>query len=202
MTGTSQTRGGSRRIAFEDHRVVPWKNGGGMTREIATGGANAEGDDWGWRFSMAGVTQDGPFSLFPGIDRIIAVIDGNGMDLTDAEGKVIPLEPFQPVSFSGDDPVQGRLRDGPIRDLNIMTRRGRCTARVDICDGPHDEMIAVQAGQVLLIHVLAGSLTLNLDAGEPIAAEETETLVHEGLGVFHLSFAGGSRAAVICVSTD
>lgn len=197
---TGRLHGGMRRILHDDHRVVPWKNGGGKTREIATGGANAEGDDWGWRFSMAGVAQDGPFSVFPGIDRIIVVIDGNGMDLLGKDGVVLPLEPLRPVPFPGDEQYDGRLRYGPIRDLNVMTRRGLYTASADIMEGPSATNIETGPGDVLLVHVLRGDCALRSDEKIVGSVEESETLLYEGQGAIILSGADDARIAVIRIS--
>ena len=61
------------------HRRMPWKNGGGETVEIAISPADAGLDGFDWRLSMATVATDGPFSVFPGIDRSLAVIRGAGI---------------------------------------------------------------------------------------------------------------------------
>src|SRR3546814_2998707 len=79
----------TRRILTSDIQATPWKNGGGVTREIASGGGTGSrpGPSWGWRVSLAEVAQDGPFSTFPETDRVIAVIDGAGMDLVAARSE-------------------------------------------------------------------------------------------------------------------
>ena len=56
-----------------DHRRMPWKNGGGETVEVIVHPEGASLSDFGWRVSMATVASDGPFSVFPGIDRTLAV---------------------------------------------------------------------------------------------------------------------------------
>ena len=56
--------------------VMPWKNGGGTTIEIAVSPHGAGLDDFDWRVSMAHVASHGPFSLFPNIDRTLAVLSG------------------------------------------------------------------------------------------------------------------------------
>ena len=56
----------TRRVLLSDVKASPWKNGGGVTREIAKGAAAGPDDDWGWRISIAEVERDGPFSTFPG----------------------------------------------------------------------------------------------------------------------------------------
>lgn len=105
-------------VPLAEQRVVPWKNGRGTTREVLTVG----GDPWDARLSVAAVPEDGPFSAFPGIDRFIAVRDRAGMDL-DVDGEVVRLDPDVVVAFSGDAATRGRLRDGPVTDLNWMVRR-------------------------------------------------------------------------------
>ncbi len=103
---------------------IPWKNGGGTTAEIAVHPQGAGFDDFGWRLSVADVTSDGAFSIFPGIDRTLVVLAGVGITLYD-DGWSHRLDASSPsLSFSGDRSVTGRLLDGPIRDFNVMTRRG------------------------------------------------------------------------------
>lgn len=115
-----------------DHRRMAWKNGGGETVEIIVSPPAAGLDDFDWRISMARVERDGPFSAFPGIDRTLAVLDGEGLIL-DVEGRV-PLALTargEPVTFPADAPTTGRLVDGPITDLNVMSRRGRFVHSVE-----------------------------------------------------------------------
>ena len=105
-----------------------WKNGAGLTREIALGPAGAGLDDFGWRLSVAELERDAPFSAFPGIDRCIVVIDGAGMALHDAAGAPVrTLAPLEPWAFEGERALHAHLAHGPCRDFNVMTRRGVCT---------------------------------------------------------------------------
>jgi environmental stress-induced protein Ves len=108
-----------------EHRRMAWKNGVGETAEIAVHPEGAGLQDFGWRVSMATVTQDGPFSVFPGVDRTLAVLSGAGMTL-DIEGvgerRLTPETP--PLAFPADAATTARLARGSITDLNVMTRRG------------------------------------------------------------------------------
>src|SRR3546814_11687114 len=92
----------TRRILTSDIMASPWKNGGGVTREIATGGSTPLCREWGWRVSLAEVAQDGPFSIFPETDRLIAVIAGGCMALVPPDGTTHPLEPFPAIRISGN----------------------------------------------------------------------------------------------------
>lgn len=53
-------------IRAEQLVASPWKNGGGVTREIAAQPPGASLDGFAWRVSVADVAQPGPFSRFPG----------------------------------------------------------------------------------------------------------------------------------------
>jgi len=112
-------------VRSQDLVRVPWKNGGGTTAEIAVFPDGAGFDGFGWRISMADVASDGPFSVFPGIDRTLIVLEGEGIVL-DQGGVGYRLDRSSPkLSFAGDDATTGTLLSGPIRDLNVMTRRGQ-----------------------------------------------------------------------------
>ena len=114
-----------------DRVATPWKNGGGETREVASWPPGAGFDDFDWRVSMATVSSDGPFSVFPGVDRILAVIEGAGLELTIGGGTLLQLDTrTPPTRFPGDASCTAALLAGPVRDLNVMIRRGRFDARV------------------------------------------------------------------------
>ena len=109
----------------------PWKNGAGLTREIAFGGASSA--DFDWRISLADIERDAPFSAFPGIDRCIVLLRGAGMQLRASDGAIdhaltTPLEPFR---FPGDVALDATLTDGPSTDFNVMTRRGAFRSEVN-----------------------------------------------------------------------
>lgn len=113
-------------IRREDYRRMPWKNGQGMTEEILCFPVGSDAERFDWRLSIAHVGTDGPFSLFPGVDRTIALLEGKGLLLDLPEDRTVTLSGTSvPFSFPGEWPVAGRNLDGPTIDLNVMTRRGR-----------------------------------------------------------------------------
>jgi environmental stress-induced protein Ves len=119
-----------------DCLVMPWKNGGGTTTEIAVSPDGASLDDFDWRISMAHVGQDGPFSSFPGIDRTLSVLTGAGITLAFGDGERVRLDRSSaPYPFAADRAVDGVLVEGPIDDLNVMSRRGRWRHRVERLSG-------------------------------------------------------------------
>ncbi|MFF8882268.1 HutD/Ves family protein [Streptomyces flaveolus] len=119
-------------LRASERTPAPWKNGGGVTSEVAVHPQGAGTDDFGWRVSVADVARSGPFSTFDGVDRIITVVDGPGMALTvDGIPHVVDA-PYEPFAFPGDAVTECRLLDGPIVDFNVMARRAGTTARVRV----------------------------------------------------------------------
>jgi len=110
------------------YRRVPWKNGGGVTTDIAgeyLPGAEPGGwDGMVWRLSRTRIEAPGPFSDLPGYDRLLAVIDGRGLVLH-AKGRP-PLDvraPFRAVRFAGEWPIDSELTEGPVGVLNLLGDR-------------------------------------------------------------------------------
>jgi environmental stress-induced protein Ves len=121
------------RIAWRELAPQAWKNGAGLTRELAVSPPNA-GSDFDWRISVAEVARDAPFSAFPGVDRCIVLLGGAGMLLREAGGAWQQRldQPLQPFDFPGDVDVDARLIDGTSHDFNVMTRRGRWRSEVGV----------------------------------------------------------------------
>ena len=116
-------------------RATPWKNGGGETTELLAHPEGAGLDGFDWRISRARVAADGPFSAFPGIDRTLTVLEGEGLALAIDGHEPIRLTPASmPFAFAADAPCAGRLLGGPVTDLNVMTRRGRFVHAVEAVD--------------------------------------------------------------------
>lgn len=117
-----------------DYRDMPWKNGAGCTTEllIAPPGASLA-DGFLWRLSMATVVESGPFSRFPGIDRTLLLLSGQGMELDHgAQGRGLLPGPLEPVRFPGEWATHGRLLNGPCLDFNVMSRRGQVQHEVGV----------------------------------------------------------------------
>src|SRR5919112_2196056 len=118
-------------IRFADLKAEPWRNGGGVTRQIASRPTPASpvqdgaGDGgWDWRVSIADVSKAGDFSPFPGMERVLTVIEGELL-LLSVDGAEHPLEKYRPFRFPGGASTHASLPTGDIRDLNVITRSGR-----------------------------------------------------------------------------
>lgn len=114
----------------------PWKNGLGRTRELAIHPPGAGMDDFLWRVSVAEVTAAAPFSAYPGIDRVIALLDGDGFTMHLGDGHEHSLTaPCTPFAFAGETPVAMTLAGKPGRDFNLMLRRGRVRGGISVWRG-------------------------------------------------------------------
>lgn len=106
-------------LALSDVTPTPWRNGGGVTRELLCGPTP---EAWRWRLSVADVARDGPFSCFEQTQRWFAVLDGAGVVLRFPD-QTHHLHDDSPVlSFSGESPCDCALIDGSTLDFNLMTR--------------------------------------------------------------------------------
>ena len=125
-----------------DCPLQPWKNGLGRTREIAVHPFAAGIDDFIWRISIAEVDSAAPFSRFPGIDRQIALLDGDGFTMTlDDHCTHALTSPFAPFAFPGEAAVTVKLAGGSTRDFNLMVRRSQASGEVQAWQGPGTRMI-------------------------------------------------------------
>nr|WP_186363434.1 HutD family protein [Rhizobium sp. ACO-34A] len=114
-------------LRFDNLVVVPWKNGGGLTRELAVHLDGEIHPEFLWRISMATVAGPGPFSRFDGIDRTIAVLQGEGIVLASRDNEIALRRNSDPYSFAGETPIDALVVSGETTDLNVMTRRGYFT---------------------------------------------------------------------------
>ena len=109
-----------------DRVATPWKNGGGVTQEIAVDPPGAGLSDFNWRISSAQVRSSGPFSSFSGVDRVLAVLSGGPITLhIEGQGSVTLTETSLPLAFSGEAPTTAALIGLDLTDLNLMVRRSR-----------------------------------------------------------------------------
>tara|TARA_R110002049_G_scaffold23781_5_gene84550 strand:- start:1733 stop:2302 length:570 start_codon:yes stop_codon:yes gene_type:complete len=141
-------------LRYGDLPASVWKNGGGITREIARGDHTGR---MAWRLSMAEVAQDGAFSDFNGYQRILTVIRGNGMVLHSPD-TAMHAPRLVPVTFDGATPIKATLTQGPLEDLNLIFDPLLCTGTVSIlADGA---TIAAGGSDVIAVVCVSGTLAL------------------------------------------
>jgi len=173
----------ARIVTRDAHRIMPWKNGGGTTAEIAMAPADADfsAGRFDWRLSLASIEGDGPFSAFPGVDRTIMLVEGNGMVLTNEDKARMVLDRrYLPQDFPGEWKVDCRLLDGPVRDLNLMAHRARVRADWQVIALDRKEAALANA-DTLVAHVLSGRFELDgvADRDGPVALGTGDTLIAE-----------------------
>jgi len=129
----SPTSAGSAvRIATIDpaaFRHTPWKNGGGVTIDLAEsmlpGFAPGSWEGLVWRFGRTAIVTPGPFSDLGGYDRQQVLVSGSGLVLETPDGEIDVRRPFQPVRFTGETRIVSKLEAGPVEVVNLIGDRSR-----------------------------------------------------------------------------
>ena len=149
-----------------DYVTVPWKNGGGLTREILKVPADAA--DFDWRLSLATIAAPGPFSAFEGYDRTLLLVRGAGVELDFGTHRGTLQAPGQMVVFDGAWPPQCALLDGPSTDLNLIVARTRVEAVTDVLVLTAPEPIHTSGWEETLICCVSGSAKIENASGERV----------------------------------
>jgi environmental stress-induced protein Ves len=142
-------------VALDAVPAQAWRNGGGLTRELL---AWPQAMGWRLRLSVADVRADGPFSLFDGIERWFAVLEGDGVMLRMGDEEHQLTRGDAPLRFDGGRNVQCTLRAGPTRDFNLMAAPGR--ARLSRLRGTRS--FSVAAGTLLAAYAHAEAARIAL----------------------------------------
>jgi hypothetical protein len=188
-------------LAPADYRRVPWKNGGGHTLEIAADPPGSTVAGFAWRVSVADVDRDGPFSAFPGVDRTLVLLGGNGMRLT---GACEPLElhtAYEPVRFAGEAALHCALVAGPTRDFNLMVRRDAAAGDVVVV---RDAACAVEPARAYVCFAAAGACECLLAGYPPLVVAPEHALVVRGeptapVPGIHVYPTSGTSVALVAV---
>jgi len=164
-----------------------WKNDGGWTTEIARREDDAGG--FLWRVSIAEIEREGPFSAFPGVERDLLLLDGNGIELDIGDEPPLRLvRRFERVHFSGESAVHCHLIAGPTRDFNVMARRDAITAEVTARPLVGSMLLFPEPGVAWFAYVHAGELDARVGNAVVHAA------AHDSL---HVAFGDHSGERVI-----
>ena len=171
-------------LRLADLVAKPWKNGGGSTREYAVHPPEAGTGRFFWRLSRARVDRHGAFSVFPGVDRTLTVVDGDTVDLLFPDRRVRLDQTTPPYRFRGEVPIDCRIPGAPIEDLNVMTlrtnwrhevRRQTVDAPTSVAlEGDHAFLVAVtplRARTPTAIVELAAGDALDFDTPVPLDLE-------------------------------
>ncbi len=134
-------------IPLEEVAPTPWRNGGGVTRELI---AWPTPQDWDWRISVAEIEKNGPFSHFDGVQRWFAVLGGAGARLTfDGQTHALTAQD-PPLRFDGAKACGCELIDGPAEGFNLMLKHGHSRAHLVRVSGALN--VEVRAGARVAVY--------------------------------------------------
>lgn len=167
-------------VRAQDYRRMRWKNGAGWTSEVFR---FPDAENWSWRLSIADVETDASFSAFPGVERELVLLSGNGMRLRFDDGTTHELLPPHGVlRFSGERPLVGELLDGPSRDFNVMWKRGEVEAQLWRRPLAGAMVLFAESGETWVVHMLEGQA--HFSGGSGLGEIETgDTAILRGDGV-------------------
>jgi len=168
-------------ISPAEYVSFPWKNGGGVTTDIAAAyGPGAVAGDWAsmlWRLGFTSIDVPGPFSEMAGFERWQVVVGGHGLVLKLADGgEIDERAAFRPVRFAGDAPIRSFLEAGPVRVVNLIVRRSHGEGRLAVVSP--DAPLSAGAG-LHFVHAADGDCELSLDT-MPVRVPAAHALRLEG----------------------
>ena len=170
---------------------VSWKNGGGSTIELAINPVDATLRDFDWRLSLATIAQDGPFSVFPGVDRTLALVSGPGVTLDiDGARRFALCEDDPVIEFPGELSIVASVGAEPTTDFNVMTRRARCHHKFGRRRLSGRSVFAPRGDMAILFLAEGESLSVSSDS-ERIGMVRFDTIVFDTDTVWTLETGSG-----------
>jgi len=134
-------------------REMPWANGGGITTELFAHRNERSGRIL-WRISMAGVSSDGPFSHFAGYDRILVLMEGQGLRLSHRDGTEHYLSnAYDLAIFPGDIETHATLTHGPVQDFNVIADRSTYRPAVTVIRAGNNNHVSIHASVLAVFAV-------------------------------------------------
>jgi len=171
----------------------PWKNGGGLTREIAVYPASASTEDFLWRVSVAKIERPGPFSQFPNVRRRLMLLNGNGVLFQFADRSVMLTDSAQTMEFSGEDDLYCSPVDGACLVMNVMTRSDWvCKMHV-----AHDGSLPTTRELGRIIIVAEGAVRLTESANPPELLQAGEAALLGPGATLQVDISGERRPTLI-----
>ncbi|MDQ3269342.1 MAG: HutD family protein [Pseudomonadota bacterium] len=185
-------------IPANEYRRERWRNELGWTREIHRSPPTGE---WDWRLSIAEIECDAEFSRFPGIDRELVLLSGNGLRLRFDQEVVRELQPpHGRLCFSGERAVVGELVDGPTNDFNLMWRRERVRAQLFHRPLVGPMVIFAEPGHTWAVHLISGHARFADESGlRPLQAGDTAVMIAGRDRLRHV-LDGGGEALLVRIS--
>jgi len=174
MDPVRRMTGSGLHLPRDQYRSMPWRNGSGITREIARdAGAGAE---FLWRLSLALITASGPFSNYAGYRRSVTLIEGNGFRLDSGAQEPVTLDTVGATAlFPGDVPTGCVLIDGACSDLSLMVREpGSIISVIRIWDTVERSLPLVAGAMKAVFCLRAGALRIHTANPMPASQAHAE----------------------------
>lgn len=170
-------------LTSADYKTMPWKNGLGSTIELARD-AGQDMQQFLWRISMADVSTNGPFSIFPDRQRLLSILEGEGLRLNFVQrGLQQTVRGLDVCAFSGEDVIESVLLDGPVRDFNLIYSAAHFSAQMKKFNGDLTAIELNSGAEIILIYNHAQPITLELDqqyyplnSGESLKVEKNSDI--------------------------
>ncbi len=193
-----------RLIPAHEYRRVRWSNGRGWTREIHVAGAGAgdrdrdrDGDSWDWRLSIAEIEGAAPFSRFPGVERELVLLDGDGLRLDLDNDEVHELQPpHQRLRFAGERALHGTPLGRRASCFNLMWRRDAVVAQLWHRPLAGTMVVFVDPGETWALHLLGGRVRFEGEASNALASGDTALLGGSDSRTRHVLDGGGEALLV------
>lgn len=148
----------ARHLARADYIEMPWRNGAGITHEIAR--EPAQGTDFGWRLSLASLQVNGPFSPYADYERCVALVAGHGFRLHIGGARVEELHTRGAhVRFAGAAETRCELLDGPCLDLSLIVREPGMIDEVNRLSVSGEQSLKSPAARAVALFILRGSIS-------------------------------------------
>lgn len=143
----------TRHLTSKDYANRPWKNGGGVTRELAVDLQVP----LRWRLSQATVEKPGPFSFFAGYERHFIILDGGPLMIRHS-GRSRVLSRYDVFKFSGDDQTIVEV-EKPAEDFNVFALRSKAKASVFVLAMQEEEETRLPLnGQEHFVYLVGGEI--------------------------------------------
>ncbi|MBW3550480.1 MAG: HutD family protein [Proteobacteria bacterium] len=182
-------------IPANEYRRERWRNQLGWTREIHR---SAQDGDWLWRLSIAEIERDAEFSRFPGVERELVLLAGNGLRLRFDDGRVHELlPPHDKLRFAGESGVRGELVDGLTHDFNLMWRREHVHAQLFHRPLVGPMVIFAEPGHTWAVHLISGHARFADESGlQPLQAGDTAVMIAGRDRLRHVLDGGGEALLI------
>ncbi|MGY1410403.1 MULTISPECIES: HutD/Ves family protein [unclassified Luteimonas] len=184
----------SRVIPANQYRRLRWANHAGWTREIH---AEPGADSWRWRISIAELEAVAPFSRFPGVERELVLLRGEGLQLRFEDESPVELDPpHGRLRFDGGRALAGEPR-GRCEVFNLMWHRDAASAQLWHRPLAGPMLVFVDPGSTWIVHLLGGHARIGGDAALPaLATGDTALLAANGERTRYVIEGGGEALLV------